>query len=82
NFDFLVTVVDFGPDRVNGGTDDTRQQLFVRRSPSIVADRWITVEFSLSAMPTRSNVGLIIFENINFSPLRNFYLDNIYFYKN
>ncbi len=82
NFDFLVTLVDFGPDRVNGGGDDTRQQLFVRRSPSIVADRWITVEFSLNAMPTRSNVGLIIFENINFSSLRNFYLDNIYFYKN
>ncbi|PQJ74084.1 Ig-like domain-containing protein [Polaribacter gangjinensis] len=82
NFDFLVTVVDFGPDRVNGGTDDTRQQLFVRKSPSIVSDSWITVEFSLAAMQNKSNVGLIIFENINFSLLRNFYLDNIYFYKN
>ena len=82
NFDFLVTVVDFGPDRVNGGGDDTRQQLFVRKSPSIVADSWITVEFSLAAMQNKSNVGLIIFENINFSLLRNFYLDNIYFYKN
>lgn len=81
NFDFLVTVVDFGPDGVNGGTDDTRQQLFVRRSPSIVADSWITVEFSLSSLTNRSNVGLIIFENINFSSLTNFYLDNVYFYR-
>ena len=56
NFDFLVTVVDFGPDRVNGGSDDTRQQLFVRKSPSIVADSWITVEFSLAAMQNKSNV--------------------------
>lgn len=82
NFDFLVTVVDFGPDRVDGGGDDTRQQLFVRRSASIVADKWITIEFSLAAMQNKSNVGLIILENINFSLLRNFYLDNIYFYKN
>lgn len=81
NFDFLVTIVDFGPDRVNGGGDDTRQQLFVRKTPSIVADSWITVEFSLNSLTTKNNVGLIIFENINFSLLRNFYLDNIYFYK-
>jgi len=82
NFDFLVTIVDFGPDKVNGGGDDTRQQLFVRKSPSIVADSWITVEFSLNGLTPRNNVGLIIFENINFSSLRNLYLDNIYFYKN
>ena len=82
NFDFLVTIVDFGPDKVNGGGDDTRQQLFVRKSPSIVADSWITIEFSLNGLTPRNNVGLIIFENINFSSLRNFYLDNIYFYKN
>jgi len=82
NFDFLVTIVDFGPDKVNGGGDDTRQQLFVRKSPSIVADSWITIEFSLNGLTPRNNVGLIIFENINFSSLRNLYLDNIYFYKN
>jgi len=82
NFDFLVTIVDFGPDKVNGGGDDTRQQLFVRKSPSIVADSWITIEFSLNVLTPRNNVGLIIFENINFSSLRNLYLDNIYFYKN
>lgn len=81
NFDFLVTLVDFGPDKVNGGNDDTRQQLFVRKSPNIVADSWITVEFPLTSLTTKNNVGLIIFENINFSLLTNFYLDNIYFYK-
>ncbi|MEN8776816.1 MAG: glycosyl hydrolase family 16 [Polaribacter sp.] len=81
NFDFLVTVVDFGPDGVNGGTDDTRQQLFVRKTPSIVADSWMTFEFSLNGLTNRNNVGLLIFENINFSSLTNLYLDNIYFYK-
>ncbi|NVJ87942.1 MAG: glycosyl hydrolase family 16 [Flavobacteriaceae bacterium] len=81
NFDFLVTVVDFGPDGVNGGTDDTRHQLFVRKTPSIVADSWMTIEFSLNGLTNKSNVGILIFENINFSSLTNFYLDNIYFYK-
>ena len=81
NFDFLVTVVDFGPDGVNGGTDDTRQQLFVRKTPSIVADSWMTIEFSLNSLTNRANVGLLIFENINFSSLTNLHLDNIYFYK-
>lgn len=81
NFDFLVTIVDFGPDKENGGGDDTRQQLFVRNSSNIVADNWMTIEFSLNALTPRNNVGLIIYENINFSPLRNFYLDNVYFYE-
>ena len=81
NFDFLVTVVDFGPDGVNGGTDDTRQQLFVRKTPSIVADSWMTIEFSLNSLTNRANVALLIFENINFSSLTNLHLDNIYFYK-
>jgi hypothetical protein len=79
NFDFLVTLVDFGPDKVSGGGDDSRKQLFVRKSSSIVANTWLTVEFSL-ASTTRGSVGQIIFENINFSSLRNIYVDNIYFY--
>jgi hypothetical protein len=33
-------------------------------------------------MAQRDHIGLIIYENINFATLRNFYLDNIYFYSN
>ena len=80
NFDFLISVIDFGPDQVNGGGDDTRQQLFVRKSPAIVANTWLTLEFSIT-IPNRNNMGLIIYENINFSSLDNIYIDNIYFYE-
>lgn len=80
NFDFLISVVDFGPDQVGGGGDDSREQLFIRRSSRIVANGWMTFEFPLTSS-NRSNVGQIIFENINFSSLRNIYLDNIYFYE-
>ncbi|MGK0412149.1 MAG: hypothetical protein ACJA1B_000339 [Polaribacter sp.] len=80
NFDFLISVVNFGPDQVGGGGDDSREQLFIRRSPRVIANGWMTFEFPLSS-GNRSNVGQIIFENINFSSLRNIYLDNIYFYE-
>ena len=82
NFDFLVTIEDFGPDNVDGGGDDTRIQLFVPNSPSIVSNQWMTIQFSLAGLANKNNVGLIIFENINGSSLSEFYLDNIYFYSN
>ncbi len=83
NFDFLVTVVDFGANGVDGGGDDTRKQLFVPKSSSIKANEWLTIELPLN-MTTKNKVGLIIYENINIPNgpgLKEFYLDNIYFYK-
>ncbi|WP_179021017.1 Ig-like domain-containing protein [Winogradskyella forsetii] len=78
NFDFLISVVNFGPDQVDGGGDDTRQQIFVNSS-QVVADSWMSFDFPLT-LANRDNVGLIIYENINGSSLSNFYLDNIYFF--
>ena len=79
NIDFLITLVDFGADKADGGGDDTRQQVFFDKS-LFVADTWITLEFPIT-MTNKNNMGLIIYENINGSSLSNFYLDNIYFYK-
>lgn len=79
NIDFLITLVDFGADKADGGGDDTRQQVFFDKS-LFVADTWITLEFPIT-MTNKNNIGLIIYENINGSSLSNFYLDNIYFYK-
>lgn len=80
NMDFLITLVDFGPDKKDGGGDDTRQQVFFNKA-LFVADTWITLEFPIT-MANKNNMGLIIYENINGSSLSNFYLDNIYFYEN
>ena len=79
NFDFLISIEDWGADKSDGGTDDTRQQIFVRKS-QITANRWITVDAPLTLV-NRNNIGLIIYENINGSSLKNFYIDNVYFYK-
>lgn len=84
NFDFLVTIVDFGPDGVEGGNNDTRKQLFVAKSSSIKANEWLTIELPLN-MTNKSKVGLIIYENINLPKgpgLSEFYMDNVYFFKN
>jgi len=67
NFDFLVTVVDLGPDGKDGGDfskDNTRKQLFVPKSSNIKANEWLTIELPLN-MSTKNSVGLIIYENIN-----------------
>ena len=83
NFDFLITVVDFGSDEKDGGGDDTKKQLFVPKSDNIKANEWVTIELPLN-MSTKNKVGLIIYENINTSNgpvLKEFYMDNVYFYK-
>jgi hypothetical protein len=78
NFDFLISIEDWGANQVDNGGDDTRQQIFVPRS-QVQPNTWITVDAPLT-LTNRNNIGLIIMENINGSSLTNFYMDNIYFY--
>ena len=78
DMDFLISLIDFGADGVEGGGDDTREQVFFNKS-IWVANTWITLEFPIT-LTNKNAIGLIIYENINFSSLTNFYLDNIYFY--
>ena len=79
DFDFLISIEDWGPNQIDNGGDDTRQQIFVDAS-QVQADTWITVDVPLTLV-NKSNIGLIIYENINGSSLSNFYIDNIYFYQ-
>jgi len=78
NLDFLISIVDFGADGIEGGDDDTRQQVFFN-SADFVANEWSTLEIPLT-LNNKANIGLIIYENVNGSSLSNFYLDNIYFH--
>lgn len=80
NLDFLISIVNFGPDGVEGGGDDTRQQVFFKAS-DFEANTWATLEIPIT-LTDKSKLGLLIYENVNASTLRNFYLDNIYFYAN
>ncbi len=78
NFSFLISIEDWGPNQIDNGGDDTRQQIFVTAG-QVQANTWITIEAPLT-LANRNNIGLIIYENINGSSLSNFYIDNVYFY--
>jgi hypothetical protein len=83
DLDFLITIVDFGADAAEGGGDDTREQVFFYAS-DFIGDAWSTLEIPISLV-NKNNIGLIIYENINnptTSSIDDFYLDNIYFYRN
>lgn len=80
NLDFLITIKDFGADKKDGGGDDQMMQVFFKNA-DYVADSWATLEIPLS-LSNRNNIGQIIYENVNGSSLKDFYLDNIYFYEN
>jgi hypothetical protein len=79
NLDLLITLKDFGSDGVDGGTDDTIQQVFFNGS-DFVAGEWSTLEIPIS-LANKNNMGQIIYENVNGSSLTELYVDNIYFYR-
>ena len=79
NLDFLITIKDFGADMLDGGGDDTTQQVFFD-GDDFEEGAWSTLEIPVT-MTTRNNIGQIIYENINGSSLSEFFIDNIYFYR-
>jgi hypothetical protein len=79
NFSFLISIEDWGPNQIDNGGDDTRQQIFVTAS-QVQANTWVTIDAPFT-LANKNNIGLIIMENINGSSLSNYYMDNIYFYK-
>lgn len=81
DLDFLITIKDFGADAAEGGSDDRSQQVFFYAS-DFEANTWSTFEIPIT-LTNRSNIGLIIYENINnpsTSSIESFYLDNVYFH--
>ncbi len=75
----LITLKDFGDDAADGGGDDEIQQITFVNS-DFVGDAWNSFDIPIT-LTNKNRIGQIIYENINFSPLSNFYVDNIYFYK-
>lgn len=75
----LITLKDFGEDGADGGGDDEIQQIFFVAA-DFEADTWKSFDIPVT-LTNKTKVGQIIYENINFSPLTNFYVDNVYFFK-
>jgi Bacterial Ig-like domain (group 2) len=74
-----VILLDFGANGVFGGGDDTRHSTTFT-APTLVSQRWISIDIPFSAMPgllSRSNLAQIILEGGDNSIIN---VDNIYFY--
>lgn len=78
-YNLLITLKDFGEDGADGGGDDEIQQIFFTAN-DFRSDTWESFDIPVT-LTNKNNIGQIIYENINFSPLSNFYVDNIYFFK-
>jgi hypothetical protein len=75
-----VLVVDFGANGVFGGGDDTRHSTTFT-TPTLVSQKWISIDIPFSAMPTllsRAHLAQLILEGGDGSVI---YVDNIYYYK-
>ncbi len=73
-----VKLVDMGPDGVLGGTDPS---IVYEIAGPLASQSWISVDISLSGLPSRSKLAQIILERMG-SSLSGFYLDNVYLYDN
>ena len=80
-----INLVDFGPDGVFGGGDNTSAATTIRSStnPALVSGQWISVDFDISGMARKSSLGQIVLDADLGTALRgaNFYVDNIYLRK-
>jgi len=72
-----VKLVDMGPDGSLNGTDPSVS--FEIPGP-LASKTWISADFSLAGLASRSKLAQIILEKLGTGPT-GFYLDNVYFYK-
>ena len=80
-----ITLRDFGADDSFGGEDDTEEPTTLRptTNPALVSGQWISVDFDISGMANRSNLGQIVLDSDQGPSLQGatFYVDNIYLRK-
>ncbi len=80
-----INLVDLGFDGAFGGGDDSRvfTLLSATSTPALVSGEWIGIEFDITGLANRNNLGQIVFDaEGNTTPRPSgFYVDNIYFHK-
>lgn len=71
-----ITVRDFGPDKADGGGDDSEINAAFS-SADLVQGSWNSLDIPLSGLSSKDALGLIIY---NGNELPNIYVDNVFFY--
>ncbi len=80
-----INLVDFGADASFAGGDDSSvfTLLSATSAPALVSGEWISIEFDITGLTNRNNLGQIVFDAEGNTTPRpsSFYVDNIYFHK-
>jgi len=78
---FKILLVDFGPDGVYGGNDNSQHELSITASsdPALVSDEWMQLDIPLSSFTQLTSRGHVAQLVISGDP-NTVYIDNIYFY--
>ena len=73
-----VKIVDLGAD---GSFNAPNPEIaYTISNESLDSKKWLSIDIDISGFTPRTNLAQIIFEDLG-SPLEEFYVDNIYFYK-
>ncbi len=80
-----ITLVDFGADGAFDGGDDSSVSTIISptSTPALVSGEWISVDFDITGITNKGNLGQIVFSAEGDTSPRpsNFYVDNIYLHK-
>lgn len=82
---FQIRIVDFGPDGVFGGGDDTADNFVIdpTTTPALRSGEWVTIDVPLTSWPGltgTSNIAQFVLEDLN-RTMSTVYVDNIVFHR-
>jgi len=82
---FRVRIVDWGPDGVPGGGDDTAGNFEIDATtmPALRTGEWVTIDVPLSSFPglaTTANISQFVFEDLN-RGIGTVFVDNLLFHR-
>lgn len=79
-----INLRDYGADNAFDGGDDSIVSFVLNAAstPALVAGQWLSIDFDITGLDTRANLGQIVLDAVGNNDPRpsNFYVDNIYLY--
>ena len=63
-------------------TGDDTEINYVVGAPALISGNWISVDFNITGLANRSQLGVIVFDSVSGIAPSSFFVDNIYFFNN
>lgn len=77
---FKILLVDFGPNGVFGGGDDSQHEITIT-SPTLVSNNWVSIDIPFSAFTGLTSTAHLA-QLVLSGSLPDVFVDNVYFYRN